>query len=52
MITDLTSKAYLSTITVANIAQILPTRWRQKSAGIDLERNYITVTLCIFLRCS
>jgi len=32
---------------VANIYQILPTRWRQKSTGIDLELNYVTVTLCI-----
>ena len=25
----------------------LPTRWLRKPAGIDKERNYITVTLCI-----
>ena len=25
----------------------LPTRWRQKSTGIDMEQNYVTVTLCI-----
>jgi len=26
----------------------LPTRWRRKPAGIDIERNYVTVTLCIY----
>jgi len=24
-----------------------PTRWRQKSTGMDKEQNYVTVTLCI-----
>ena len=27
----------------------LPTRWRRKPAGIDMERNYVIVTLCIRL---
>ena len=27
--------------------RVLPTRWRQKPAGIDMERNYVTATLCI-----
>jgi len=27
--------------------RVLPTRWRQKSTGIDREQNYVTVTLCI-----
>ena len=27
--------------------EFLPTRWRQKSTGIDLEQNYVTVALCI-----
>jgi len=26
---------------------VLPTRWWQKPAGIDMEQNYVTVTLCI-----
>ena len=26
---------------------VLPTRWRRKPAGIDTERNYVTVTACI-----
>ena len=27
--------------------RVLPTRWRRKPTGIDIERNYVTVTLCI-----
>ena len=27
--------------------RVSPTRWRRKPAGIDVERNYVTVTLCI-----
>jgi len=27
--------------------RVLPTRWLRKPAGIDTERNYATVTLCI-----
>ena len=27
--------------------RVLPTRWRRKPAGIDTERNYVTVTACI-----
>jgi len=26
--------------------RVLRARWRQKSTGVDMERNYITVTLC------
>jgi len=26
---------------------VLPTRWRQKSTGIDMEQYYVIVTLCI-----
>ena len=29
-----------------SIFTVLPTRWRQKPAGIDTERNRATVTLC------
>jgi len=46
MIIDLTNKAYLSAIMVTNISEFLPTRWWQKSTGIDMEQNYVTVTLC------
>ena len=28
-----------------DFSEILPTRWRQKSTGIDMEENYVTVTL-------
>ena len=43
-----TNKACLSAITVTNISQeFLPIRWRQKSAGTDMEQNYVTVTLFI-----
>jgi len=31
-------------------SEFLPTTWRQKSTGIDMERNYVTVTLCISFR--
>jgi len=34
-------------VVVTNIYQFLPTRWRQKSAGIDMGQNRATVTLCI-----
>ena len=27
--------------------RVLPSKWRQKPAGIDVERNYVTATLCI-----
>ena len=27
--------------------RVLPTRWQRKPAGIDMNRNYVTVTLCI-----
>jgi len=40
---------YLSDITVTDICQIiLPTTWRQKPTGIDMERNYVTVTLYVY----
>ena len=38
----------LSAITLTNIYRnFLPTRWRQKLTGIDMEQNYVTVTLSI-----
>jgi len=43
-----TNQVYLSAITVTNISQeFIPTRWLRKSTGIDIEQNYVTVTLCI-----
>jgi len=29
------------------LSELLPTRWRQKSTAMDVEQNYVTVTLCI-----
>jgi len=47
-ITDLPTKCNLSAISQWQIfLRVLPTRWRQKSAGIDMEQNHVTVTLCI-----
>jgi len=28
-------------------SEFLPARWRQKSTGIDMEQNYVTVAPCI-----
>jgi len=30
-----------------HFSEFLPTRWRQKSTGVDTEQNDATVTLCI-----
>jgi len=30
-----------------HLSEFLPTRWRQKSAGVDMEQNYVTVTRCL-----
>jgi len=30
-----------------HLSEFLPTRWRQKSNGTDMEQNYVTVTLRI-----
>ena len=32
------------------ILGVLPTRWRRKPAGTDMDRNYATLTLCICCR--
>jgi len=37
-------KRYLSN---EHLSEFLPTRWPQKSTGIDMEQNYATVTPCI-----
>jgi len=29
--------------------RVSPTRWRRKLAGVDMNRNYVTVTLCVSL---
>jgi len=33
----------------SHVSEFLRTRWRQKSTGIDMEQNYVTVTLCVQL---
>jgi len=43
----LNNKAHLSDVTVTNILKVLPTKWRRKPAGIDIERKYATVTVCV-----
>jgi len=44
----LTNKAYLSAMRVTDISRSsLPTRWRQKSTGIDTRQNNVIITLCI-----
>jgi len=30
-----------------HFSEFLPTRWRQKSTGIDMKQNYVTVTPCL-----
>ena len=47
MIIDLPRKRYHID---KHFSDFLPTRWRQKSTGIDMEQNYVTVTLCIYAR--
>jgi len=42
-----TDKVYFSDSRVRTFLRVLPTRWRRQPAGIDMERNYVTVTLCI-----
>ena len=45
----LTSKAYLSAVTVTNISRsfYLHDGGKNQLAYIDMERNYVTVALCI-----
>ena len=30
--------------------EFLPAKWQQRPTGIDMEQNYVTVTLCIRIR--
>jgi len=46
MTTDLPTKRILCVIIVTQtLLRVLPTRWRQKSTGINMEQTYVTVTL-------
>ena len=47
MIINLPTKAIYATSDRQIFLRVLPTRWRRKPVGIDMERNYVTVTLCI-----
>ena len=47
MITDLTTTRIEALSQRQTYLKVLPTRWRQKSTGIDMEQNYVTVTLRI-----
>ena len=40
-------ETFLSELECSSVYVCVPTRWRLKSAGIDIEQNYITVTLCV-----
>jgi len=44
-----TDKAYFSDSGVTNISQSFTHKWRWKPAGIDIERNCVTVAVCIGL---
>jgi len=47
MIINLPTKRTEVTSEYETFQRILPTRWRRKPVGIDMERNSVTVTLCI-----
>ena len=51
MITGLPTKRISALSQWQTFLRVSPTRWRQKSAGIDMEQNYVTATLCILKRC-
>jgi len=44
---SVTNKAYFKRYHSDKHFSELPTRWRQQSAGIDMEQNYVALTLCI-----
>ena len=47
MITDLPTKRFHALSQWQAFLTVLPTRWRLKLTGIDIEHNYVTVTLYI-----
>ena len=47
MITDLATKHIQVLSQWQTLSTFLPTRWRQKPTGTDMEQNYVSVTLCI-----
>ena len=44
MITDLPKKSTFKRYQWQTFLRVLPTRWRQKSAGLDMEQNYIILS--------
>jgi len=46
MIINLSTKRILVISQQRTVLRVLPTRWRR----IDMERNYVTVTICIHVR--
>jgi len=50
MIINLPTKRILAMSHSNNNLSVLPTRWRRKPGGIDMERNYVDVTVCISCR--
>jgi len=44
MITDFPTKRIQALSQWQTFSAFLPTRWRQKSTGIYVEQNYVTVT--------
>ena len=47
MISNLPTKRIKVISQQRTFVRVLPTRWRRKPAGTDVERNYFTVALCI-----
>ena len=47
MISNLPTKRIKVISQERTFIRVLPTRWRRKPAGTDVERNYVTVSLCI-----
>ena len=47
MIINLSTKRIYVISQKRTFIRVLPTRWLRKPAGIDMERNYVTVTLCV-----
>ena len=47
IIADLSAKRIQALSQLQTFLGVLPTRWRHKSTGIDMEQNYVTITLCV-----
>ena len=47
MIIDYRQSVFKRNHSDKHLSEFLPTTWQQKSISIDMEQNYVTVTLCI-----